>query len=84
MRHTSLADFHADIAKFFDEVEADRIELVVTRQSHEPCVVMPLAELEGLRETLRLLATRANAEHIFRSLAELDAGKGKERALAEP
>lgn len=45
---------------------------------------MPLSELEGLRETLYLLSSRANAERIFKSITELDAGKSTERALVEP
>ena len=69
--------------KHLDRVLADRSELVVTRQNHEPVVILPLAELEGLRETLHLLSTPANAEHIRASVAELDAGKGRERALTE-
>ena len=63
--------------------EAAGVELVVTRQNHEPVVVMSLAELEGLRETLHLLSTPANVEHLRRSIGELDDGKGKERDLAE-
>ena len=60
MRHTTLTDFRSHIAQHLDAVENDRVELVVTRQNHEPCVVLPLlAELEGLRETLHLLASRA-------------------------
>lgn len=82
--HTTLSDFRANIASFLDRIEQDRAELIVTRQNHEPCVVMPLSELEGLKETLHLLASRANAEHIFQSVAELDAGKGKARDLIEP
>ena len=71
------------VTELAEMVEADRTELVVTRQNHEPVVVMPLAELEGLRETLHLLSTPANAEHLRASIAELDAGKGKPRKLAE-
>ena len=44
---------------------------------------MPLAELEGLRETLHLLSTPANAERLRQSITELDAGKGQERSLIE-
>ena len=82
--HTTLSDFRANIARFLDQVEQDRAELIVTRQNHEPCVVMPLSELEGLKETLHLLASRANAEHIFASLAEFDAGKAVARDLIKP
>jgi antitoxin YefM len=83
MAHVSFTELRAKMAKHFDRVEADRIELIVTRQNHEPVVLMPLAELEGLRETLHLLSTPANAEHLRESIAELDQGKGTERSLAK-
>ncbi|MEX0853307.1 MAG: type II toxin-antitoxin system prevent-host-death family antitoxin [Bauldia sp.] len=83
MPHVSFTELRANMAKHFDQVEADRVELVVTRQNHEPVVVMPLAELESLRETLHLLSTPANVDHLRRSIAELDAGKGAERSLAK-
>lgn len=83
MTYVTLTGLRANMAKHLDKLEADRTELVVTRQNHEPVVIMPLAELEGLRETLHLLSSPANAEHLRRSIAELDAGKGVERDLIE-
>ncbi len=83
MRHVSFTQLRASMAEHFDRVEADRAELVVTRQNHEPMVVMPLAELEGMRETLHLLSTPANAEHLLASIRELEEGKGVERTLIE-
>lgn len=84
MSHITFTELRANMAKHFDQVEADRAELVVTRQNHEPVVVMPLAELEGLRETLHLLSAPANAEHLLTSIAEADAGNLTERKLIEP
>lgn len=83
MGYVTLTELRANMAKHFDRVEQDRTELVVTRQNHEPVVVLPLAELEGLRETLHLLSTPANAERLRQSIAELDAGNGVERSLLE-
>ena len=83
MPHVTLTELRANMAKHLDQIEADRTELVVTRQNHEPVVILPLAEFEGMRETLHLLSTPANADHLRRSIAELDAGKGVERALIE-
>jgi antitoxin YefM len=83
MGHVTFTELRANMAKHFDKVEADRSELVVTRQNHEPVVVLPLAELEGLRETLHLLSTPANAEHVRRAIADLDAGRGVERDLID-
>lgn len=83
MGYVTLTELRANMAKHFDKLEQDRTELVVTRQNHEPVIIMPLAELEGLRETLHLLSTPANAERLRQSIAELDAGKGAERKLIE-
>jgi len=83
MTHVTFTELRANMAKYFDRVEADRDELIVTRQNHEPIVMMPLAELQGLRETLHLLSSPANAEHLRESIAELDAGKGVEHTLIE-
>ena len=78
----NFSDLRANMARRFDEIEADRTELVVTREKHEPVVILPLAELEALRETLHLLGAAANAQRLRESIAELDAGSGVERALA--
>ena len=83
MSHISMSELRANMAKYFDQVEADRMELVVTRQNHESLVIMPEGELAGLRETLHLLSTPANAERLRRSIAELAQGKVVERDLIE-
>jgi antitoxin YefM len=81
--HVSFTELRANMAKYLDQVEADRHEVIVTRQNHEPVVLMPRAELEGLRETLHLLSTPANAEHLLDSIAEANAGNVTERTLIE-
>lgn len=75
MTHVSYTALRANMASHFDQVIADRTEVVVTRGRKEPVVILPLAELESLRETLHLLSTEANSAHIRRSLAEFDRGE---------
>jgi antitoxin YefM len=82
--YVTLTELRANMAKHFDKLEQDRTELVVTRQNHEPVVIMPLAELEGLRETLHLLSTPANAERLRASIAEANAGQLVEHELIDP
>lgn len=84
MGYVTLTELRANMAKYFDKVEQDRTELVVTRQNHEPVVIMPLAELEGLRETLHLLSSPANAERLRQSIAQANAGELEEHELFEP
>ncbi|UHC19751.1 type II toxin-antitoxin system Phd/YefM family antitoxin [Methylobacterium currus] len=84
MTHVSLTELRQSIATHFDRVERDREELVVTRQGHEPLVLLPLAELESLRDTPHLLGTPAKARRLMRSIEQLDAGRGVERSPIEP
>jgi antitoxin YefM len=84
MNHVSFTDLRANMASHFDLVEANRSELVVARQNHAPVVIMPLSELEGMRETLHLLSTPANAGRLLRSIAQLEAGEAQIRELIEP
>jgi antitoxin YefM len=75
MSHVTFTEFRANMASHMDKLEQDRDQLVVTRQGHEPLVVMPLSEWEGLQETLHLLSNPVNAAHLFESIRQLDEGK---------
>jgi antitoxin YefM len=84
MRHASLSDFRANIASHLDRLEQDRDHLLVTRQGHEPVVVLPLSEWEGMEATLHLLSHPANAQFLRESIAEADANHLIERELIKP
>lgn len=81
MKVVSLSELRANIAKHFDSVEADRDELIVTRQNREPMVIMSLADFESWKETIYLTASPANRDHLLRSIQSLDAGKGEVKTL---
>lgn len=70
----SFTELRANMASHFDRVLADRTELVVKRGNKEPVVILALADLEGMRETLHLLSNEANAAHLKRSLADFERG----------
>jgi antitoxin YefM len=74
MSHVTFTEFRANMASHMDKLEQDRDQLVVTRQGHEPMVVMPLKDLKGWEETLYLLGNPANAERLKRSIAQLENG----------
>lgn len=84
MRHVTFTDLRNNLATHLDKVEDDRDELIVTRQNHDPVVIVALSEWEGMKETLHLLSTPANAEHLLNSIADADAGKLTERELIDP
>lgn len=62
-----------NLASLMDKVTQDRMLVVVTRQGAEDVVIMARQEFEGWQETVHLLSSPANAEHLRRSIEELDA-----------
>ncbi|MGU3540285.1 type II toxin-antitoxin system Phd/YefM family antitoxin [Methylobacterium sp. A54F] len=83
MAHVSLTELRRNLARHLDRLEADRSELVVTRQNRDDMVILPLAEWESLQETLHLLGTPENARRLQESIAQLDGGRGIARDLSE-
>ena len=84
MRATSISDFRKNIATDVEAVVEDHEPLIVTRTGgKEAVVVVSLKEYESWKETLYLMSTPANAQELRDSIAELEAGKGVERALIE-
>ncbi len=67
---------------YLDRLEKEGGALVVVREGLEPMVVMRLADRQAMDDCL--LADPANEEMLFRSVAELDAGRGVERELIDP
>ncbi len=84
MRHASLSDFRANLASHLDKLEQDRDHLLVTRQGHEPVVVLPLSEWEGMEATLHLLSNPNNAQFLRESIAQANAGLLEEHDLIKP
>jgi antitoxin YefM len=84
MGYVTFTDFRNNLATHLDKLEEDRVELIVTRQNRTPSVIMLLSEWEGMKETLHLLSTKANAERLLAAIADANAGRAVERDLIEP
>ena len=64
-----------NLAGLMDKVTDNREPVIVTRQGAESVVIMSQSEFEGWQETVHLLSSPANAAHLRRSIAQLDAGQ---------
>lgn len=80
----TFSDTRANLKRVMDRVVRDRAPVVVTRQKAESIVMVSLEDWSAIEETLYLLSSPANAKRLQESIAELDAGKGKERDLLTP
>lgn len=84
MLHVTFTDLRNRLAHWMDRASADRVPILVTRQGHEPAVLMAQSDYDSLMETLYLKSTTANAARLDASIAEANAGKLVERELIDP
>jgi antitoxin YefM len=74
----------ANLAKTMDRVCNDHEPLIITRNGEQQSVVMlSLDDYKALEETAYLLRSPANAKRLLTAVAQLAAGRGVERELAQ-
>lgn len=74
MKVTTASDLRANLAAQLDAIEDDAEELVVTRNGHQPMVIIPMSEYSAWRETEYLLRG-TNGRELRRRIADLDGGR---------
>jgi len=79
----TLKDAKRNLPKLIDQVLADAEPRIVVTDSGEQVVVMPLDEFNSWKETLYLLANPANAAHLRRGIAQVQAGQATAHELVE-
>lgn len=75
MIHVSFSELRRRLAHFMDRAVDDRAPVLVTRQGHEPVVMLAQSEYDGLMETLHLRSSPANAARLDEAIADADAGR---------
>lgn len=69
------ADFRANMKSLLDHNEATHERIVITRNGHDPAVVLHPDDLESMEETIAILSDPELAATLRQSEAEIDAGK---------
>jgi antitoxin YefM len=72
-----------NLAETMDKVCDDHSPIIVTRKNQRSVVMISLEDYEALEETAYLLRSPKNARRLLESIAELEAGGGIVRELAE-
>lgn len=83
MRIISFTEARNSLKAVLDAVVNDADTTVITRRDSEDAVVMSLDYYNSLMETVHLLRSPANAEHLSRSIAQFKAGKVSQRNLID-
>ena len=71
----SLTEARKRLKELFEKVYFDKEDVIIHRKSKESVVVIPLEEYNAIKETLYLLSTKKNREHLQRSSQEAKGGK---------
>ena len=73
----------ANLASTMDRVCSNHEPLIITRSGEKAVVMLSLEDYKALEETAYLLRSPANARRLLSSIAQLNAGQGAPRELAE-
>ena len=83
MRIVSFTEARNSLKAVLDSVVNDADTAVITRRDAQDAVVMSLDYYNSLMETVHLLRSPANAQHLNRSIEQFKAGKVSRRALID-
>lgn len=83
MKIVSFTDARNGLKAVLDSVVDDADTVVITRRDSEDAVVMSLDYYNSLMETVHLLRSPANAEHLNRSIEQFKNRKTTHRALID-
>jgi antitoxin YefM len=68
------SEFRGDLKKFLDNVEFNKEILIIKRGKGNGTVLISLDEYNSLMETVHLLSTKANADHLYESMEQMKKG----------
>ncbi|CAM4217113.1 hypothetical protein PSFL107428_03385 [Pseudoalteromonas maricaloris] len=83
MKIVSFTEARNSLKAVLDGVVNDADTTVITRRDSEDAVVMSLDYYNSLMETVHLLRSPQNAEHLNRSITQYRAGKTTARELID-
>ncbi|MTJ01532.1 type II toxin-antitoxin system Phd/YefM family antitoxin [Idiomarina piscisalsi] len=84
MKIVSFNEARKDLKEVLDSVIKDAYTTVITRSGSEGVVVMPLSYYNSLMETVHLLRSPANADHLNKSITQYKEGQAKQREQDAP
>ena len=83
MQIISFTEARNSLKSGLDRVVNDADCTVITRRDSEDAVVMSLDYYDSLMETVYLLKSPANAEHLRKSIDQFNQGKVQEKELID-
>ena len=79
----NYSEFRNDLKKYLDEVENNNDTLLIKRTTGKGTIMISLEEYNSMMETMHLLSTEANRDHLRKSLDQVKKGKTVRKKLLE-
>ena len=79
----NYTEFRNGLKKYLDEVEMNNETLIIKRATGKGTVVISLEEYNTIMETMHLLGSKKNAERLYESIAQMQAGETSTNPLIE-
>lgn len=83
MKIVTFTEARNSLKTVLDDVVKDADTTVITRRDADDAVVMSLDHYNSLMETVYLLRSPANAEHLHRSIQQYRSGETTEHKLED-
>ena len=83
MRIVTFTEARNGLKSVLDHVVNDVDYTVITRRDAEDAVVMSMDHYNSLMETVHLLKSPANAEHLNKSITQYKSGKTTQRDIVD-
>ncbi len=81
MNILTFTQSRTSLKRVMDDVCKDHTPTIISRVNGEHVVMLSLADFNSMQETMYLLSSPANAQHLMESIAQLKAGKSQPREL---
>ena len=83
MLAANYSEFRGDLKKYLDNVEKNNETLIIKRSKGRGAVMISLEEYNSMMETMHLLSSKVNADRLYESIRQLEAGKGISKDLIQ-
>jgi len=79
----NYTEFRKELKDYLDSVELNNETLIIKRGSGKGTVIISLDEYNSIMETLHLLSSKKNAQRLYESIEQMNAGNTVQGNLIE-
>ena len=83
MKAANFTEFRTKLKQYLDDVEKNNETLIIKRGAGHGAVLISLDEFNSILETVHLLSSKANADRLYESIKQINAGKTFQKELIE-